>query len=812
MKKITLLSLALLPAILVAQSQYVFNAPPVNNPVAKPGYTLIFNDDFNSLSLGSGSAYSWQTENPVFSFPADMGKVANTTRTVNLNATGGYLNMVTRKESPAYLQNWVWQASPGNPYSSLYPNESNNGNGYPFDVTTSSIHTNRDYKYGYFEIQAKLPQGPRLWPSFWLFGQRNFSGGCQKNMCEIDCFEIFPTTYGGTYRLGANLHWTDEASCAFLDHSNCIHGWDPSHCPAEPGHQDMAPFVLTDDDLKSSYNTYAVEWTPTEIKFYFNNVCYLTETGVVVTQEIVERMVVILGTGLQYNGTSPWQDMLNTLAPSATFSINYMRIYKKNPVVTAGAGNCKTGTLTYTATTGISGDTYNWSCNIPSAVTNWNVSSTASGSTLSFQLLPAYQNSLVQITVTATGGQPYETSSTTVTGPSLNPEFTVASPVCNVSGISITAMATTSTPGSQWDIFTADANGTITNNTSLQTIFGNSATFNTGLVADNYYVIKHGVWNGSCINWSEVRKTVRAKLSEFSVSTPVCGTNGISITVTALTSTSGSEWQLFPCDINGNITNTNVPQQWGNSITFTNLTPESYYKVKHGVWGNCGTWTESWMQIFIPTFVLNPDFSLSFSGSGNSINYTATSVSNPYSHGNHWTIQNGDANGNAYAQIGSVQWGSSATFSGLNNGSYYVIKHGVWNNCTNWDERRYLVRYSYGNPLRSNGSPVEVIALDNNGDASVPPEVLQLNNAQNDIVVYPNPASGIFQITYPPMSDTEPVLLEVYNVNGQVIRSYKGDIMQLPRQIDLSDQAQGIYLVRFVNSSQTSVARVQLVH
>lgn len=833
MKKPTTLFALLIgvAGFLPAQQQfydYLYNAPPVTNNSVKPGYTLIFEDEFNGpLSIGTGSNYNFQDCGPIFHFPNDMGKVTNTTRFENLRTAAGELQMITRKENPAYNVPWIWQANPSNPYATFFPNESNNGNGYEFPVTTSYIKTNKDYKYGYFEISAKLPMGPRLWPAFWLFADKPVTGGCGQNRCEIDCFEIFPTVYGKTIKLGANLHYTEETGCTFMDHSNCVHGWgDTQYCPSpEPGvHGNMSPSVLTDDDLCNSYNTYAVEWTPTEIKFYFNNVCYLTETGYVVTDQIIERMQVYLGTALQYGGEpSPWNELYSSLAPSATFSIKYLRIYKKDPTVIADPNNCRTGTMSYTATTGIPTDTYVWTFNHPNWVSGFSYPNFPNKNKISFQLYPAYQTSTIELTVTATGGASYEVSSYTFKAPDLNSDFTTGNPYCSSGGISLVATAAAVTPGSMWDIYPADQYGNITNYTSLQTGAGTTYTFNTGLLSDGYYVIKHGVWKSSgpnvCIGWSETKKLVRMKLSDFTVALPHCGKIGFSLAVTANTPTSGSSWELYPCDKYGTITNYNNPMlASGTSATFSVLVRDSYYKIKHGSWGACGAWTESWQQVYIPDLSLNADFGTDFQvGLNNTITYTATPGWNELTGFTHyWAIFNSDPAGNPTTQIGPVQWTTQAVFSGLPMNGYYMIKHGVYDDCSSWNERRYVVHNGYMNPLRTDSTN----SSDNVTPINFMPDSAYLSDmmiwlAQNEPAeevqkeiagasIYPNPGNGLFTISTTQTAD-EIIIMDIL---GKIVLRVKPESNNVP--VDISKEAEGVYLVKIISGNTESVDRIIL--
>ncbi len=64
-------------------------------------------------------------------------------------------------------------------------------------------------QYGYFEMEAKLPPGPGVWPAFWLVGVTPHP------RAEIDALEFYgnaPNSYH------ANVHvWSDDANVKFGD-------------------------------------------------------------------------------------------------------------------------------------------------------------------------------------------------------------------------------------------------------------------------------------------------------------------------------------------------------------------------------------------------------------------------------------------------------------------------------------------------------------------------------------------------------------------------------------------------------------------
>jgi hypothetical protein len=134
--------------------------------------------------------------------------------------------------------------------------------------------------YGYFEIEAKIPQGKGRWPAFWL----TFAGiGWPP---EIDVFEAYgkgiakPTKKDDTFN-AAVLFDARDAEGRNAHNVQIQNDFAPKGEPVEPnvkkrGDRNVYTFVrhmnaakMLDADIYNEFHTYAALWTPETITYYF---------------------------------------------------------------------------------------------------------------------------------------------------------------------------------------------------------------------------------------------------------------------------------------------------------------------------------------------------------------------------------------------------------------------------------------------------------------------------------------------------------------------------------------------------------------
>ncbi len=691
------------------------------------------------------------------------------------------------------------------------------------------------FKYGYYEIRAKLPANyaPSA-QAYWFWSQSGTQGTPTFLYSELDVFETTsddPTDYPVNTHFG---NGTDGSAYEFNDNYTS-------------GDHSYIGFNLARD-----FHTFGVDWTPTSLDFYIDGIKVKSSQsifkafncGQFVPVSAMEPMWAVLWHVVAGNNLN------RALIKDDVFEIDYYRVYKKRPVITENSINCKSGTQSYTATTGIVNDNITWTVDPVKVDIISQTNNLATGSSTVYIVVKAgYVNSPGTLTATASGGSTPTTctASSVINISTFNSKFTVGNATCSGSTISLPVAAEfAASPGHEWVLYPANSSGTITGAYLQRILSGSSATFNSGLVNGGYYVIKHGTFS-SCIDWSETQKFIQINLSDFTYTRPIClAGNGLSTTVAAKTTTTGSDWRLYASDAAGNKIGAALVTTYGNSATFNNLNPNSYYVVQHGIYssGCQSAWQQTEKIIYVLSYDNhNADFTSVITGPPS--NYTCTSTVSAdetedtpniacgndiynrvsLTKSNQWVLYNSNSNGDELSVIGSAQWGTTAIFTGLLSSKYYIIKHGVWSSCSQWQQRRYLVFNSTVTPKSVNGQ--DSIAMQLLDDNLSPQELDSINNAManyynnttgygNDetigsdseqLTVYPNPNDGLMNVRYYALGNKSE--LTIINMLGQII--YNKPVLGLGAnsvEINLTGIANGIYTVKFYDGYSLSTKKI----
>lgn len=189
-------------------------------------WELIWSDEFDGSELDS-TKWSFQFGTGSAEGLSGWGNAElqyYTDRSENVFLSGGNLHIVARQE-----------AFQGMDYTS---------------ARMRSIH-NGDWRYGRFEIRAKMPKGQGIWPAIWMmptdavYGRWPASG-------EIDIMEL-------------------------VGHQpNIVHGtvhYGPPHT------YNGGSYTRPTGDFSDDFHVYAVEWENGEIRWYIDDILYHTQTN-----------------------------------------------------------------------------------------------------------------------------------------------------------------------------------------------------------------------------------------------------------------------------------------------------------------------------------------------------------------------------------------------------------------------------------------------------------------------------------------------------------------------------------------------------
>lgn len=77
---------------------------------------------------------------------------------------------------------------------------------------------------------------------------------------------------------------------------------------------------------------------------------------------------------------------------------------------------------------------------------------------------------------------------------------------------------------------------------------------------------------------------------------------------------------------------------------------------------------------------------------------------------------------------------------------------------------------------------------------------VSVNEAVGDVLVYPNPNNGVFNVIHPSIgNEEEPICIQIYNNNGIMI---KNENLGAGGQINITNNPSGVYLLRIIQGEK----------
>jgi len=268
------------------QNQYIDLHPSQTliNPIGKPGWSLVFDDEFNgSKSSVWSNAFCSGTigpdNNPYYFIDANYSFDSSslsliTKREAGLNEPYGY---ITKYFSSAQIK------------TDLCDN----------DTLPESLPNGVSWTYGFFEIRCKNPKSHLMWPAFWLLGERNSHSAWN----EIDVFE---------YGVGDDLVMSNHYGYGGKTISPSLGKW---------------MYSLPGQTFGDTWVTYSMMWDPDKIIWFIDNVPVRVQT----TKDSVlipnSAMHLTAGTGFDFS-TAGYDLNLPEIYPNA-MQIDYIRVYQR---------------------------------------------------------------------------------------------------------------------------------------------------------------------------------------------------------------------------------------------------------------------------------------------------------------------------------------------------------------------------------------------------------------------------------------------------------------------------------------------------
>jgi beta-glucanase (GH16 family) len=244
---------------------------PAPTPIAVPdGWKLVWHDEFDAPEIDRAN----------WNFDEGAGGWGNgeaqfyTSRPENARIESGVLIIEARQEK----------------YEGSY-------------YTSARLKTQdlREFQYGRIEARLKVPSGAGTWPAFWMLGS-SFNGKNWPDCGEIDIMEYVgrePDLVIGT-----------------------------AHGPGYSGALGLSKWNRQEYNISDAFHTYAIEWQPGQVQWYYDGAEYFTVTRADVgDREWVFDQPFFVILNLAIGGTLGGTIGLDTKFPKQ-FEVDYVRVFQ----------------------------------------------------------------------------------------------------------------------------------------------------------------------------------------------------------------------------------------------------------------------------------------------------------------------------------------------------------------------------------------------------------------------------------------------------------------------------------------------------
>ncbi len=250
-------------------------------------YVLVWSDEFNSDGAIDGDNWFHQTQLPQGGGWYNGEEQHYTNRIENSFASGGFLNIVAKKESFT-------------------------DQGQTKQYTSARLNSKYAFTYGRVDVRAKLPSGNGTWPAIWALGQNIMEPG-----------GYWSEQYG-------TIGWPGSGEIDIMEHwgnnPNVIHG--SIHTTSSSGGTiNTGTTVIS--DVSNTYHVYSMIWDENAIEFLVDDVSFYTynpSTKDDSTWPFDKPQYLLLNIAMGGIGGA-----IDPSFTSSTMAIDYVRVYQKDP-------------------------------------------------------------------------------------------------------------------------------------------------------------------------------------------------------------------------------------------------------------------------------------------------------------------------------------------------------------------------------------------------------------------------------------------------------------------------------------------------
>lgn len=323
-------------------------------------YVLIFNDEFTNIDLIKDTDFIWDSPNNQTFYQNGIKWIKRTDEVNNPNVFP--TNAVMEETNNCcIIENDVNNVNDcGNSTVDkklkLVASKNIAANGSTL-FKVSELRSTFNFKYGYIEGRIKIPRGKGYWPAFWTYSSKGCSNLKSEYYHEFDIFEFFqdgnqsipkPFDY---QKMFITQHYSPNPPCTekLADISQIV-------VPMDENGTNSAFFL----DFSKDFFIYGMEWTPSQTKYYVNNVLVHTQ----ITKNNILNQYVLLTNFLRPNFTDGKAGVDNNTPFPGYMEVDYIRVYKtKNEwlnMISGSSEMCLGETVNFSVDANIPGASYSW--------------------------------------------------------------------------------------------------------------------------------------------------------------------------------------------------------------------------------------------------------------------------------------------------------------------------------------------------------------------------------------------------------------------------------------------------------------------